>query len=90
MSYFFISLFHKDVVASRQLFLPRFFSRRCFDFSAYLQVDPNIGECVVMSTVANGPAQIGGVLPGDAVLEVDGQVMMIKQTLELRGCMQCS
>jgi S1-C subfamily serine protease len=41
----------------------------------FAQVDPNIGECVVMSTVANGPAQIGGVLPGDAVLEVDGQVL---------------
>jgi C-terminal processing protease CtpA/Prc len=37
-------------------------------------VDPNVGETVVMSTFANGPARLGGVLPGDAVLEVDGQV----------------
>eukprot|EP00613_Pedinella_sp_CCMP2098_P073378 CAMPEP_0171910696 /NCGR_PEP_ID=MMETSP0993-20121228/9620_1 /TAXON_ID=483369 /ORGANISM="non described non described, Strain CCMP2098" /LENGTH=286 /DNA_ID=CAMNT_0012543929 /DNA_START=181 /DNA_END=1038 /DNA_ORIENTATION=- len=40
-----------------------------------LQVDPNSGGVVVLSTVTNGPAASGGVLGGDEVLEVDGDAM---------------
>jgi carboxyl-terminal processing protease len=40
-----------------------------------LQVDPRSGLVIVLNTVPNGPAEKGGILPGDAIVEVDGMDM---------------
>jgi len=37
-----------------------------------LQVDPRSGQVTVLNTVPNGPAEKGGILPGDTIVEVDG------------------
>jgi len=38
-----------------------------------LQLDPQTGTVVVLQAVAGGPAALGGVLPGDELLRVDGE-----------------
>lgn len=37
-----------------------------------LQADPRSGKVIVLNTLANGPADKAGVLPGDTIVEVDG------------------
>lgn len=40
-----------------------------------LQLDPDQGRVIILGTVKGGPAALGGVVPGDEVLEVDGESM---------------
>ena len=40
-----------------------------------LSVDPKSGQVVVLNTVPGGPAEKGGVIPGDVIVEVDGMDM---------------
>ena len=40
-----------------------------------LSVEPKSGQVVVLNTVPGGPAEKGGVIPGDVIVEVDGMDM---------------
>lgn len=40
-----------------------------------LSVDPKSGQVVVLNTVPGAPAEKGGVMPGDVIVEVDGMDM---------------
>ncbi len=47
-----------------------------------LQLEPDKGRVIILNTVKGGPAAGGGVLPGDELLEVDGE-SMVGATAEL-------